>query len=207
MEDTVQTDQSAHRRETKRDAIHAAAIDQFTKRGFAKTSMANIADAAGMSRPALYQYFRDKGDIFASAFVALFDERVEAALAALHESGSTVEQLDGFLQRYEGDLWQRMAASPHTSEILSVKNDEVTAAVTAVVARMWDGLTSWLEPTGADTDTRAAWVEIIRLSPMGFKSDQPSVAAYRRRLSALARGVAADIDAATVCLKHQVDRE
>lgn len=62
---------STRRRASRRDAIHRVAIDQFAERGFAGTSMANIAEAAGMSRPALYQYFRDKDDIFQSAFVVL----------------------------------------------------------------------------------------------------------------------------------------
>ncbi len=49
--------------QSKREAIHRAAIVEFAARGFSGTSMANIAEAAGMSRPALYQYFRNKGDI------------------------------------------------------------------------------------------------------------------------------------------------
>jgi hypothetical protein len=36
---------------------------------------------------------------------------------------------------------------------------------------------------------------VLDLSPKGFKFDQPSVDVYRRRLSTLARTVAADIDA------------
>ena len=62
-------DRTDQRGDPQRRAIHAAAIAQFSERGFSATSMANIADAAGMSRPALYQYFRNKGDIYASAFV------------------------------------------------------------------------------------------------------------------------------------------
>ena len=72
---------SGRRGDPQRRAIHAAAIAQFSEQGFAATSMANIADAAGMSRPALYQYFRNKGDIYASAFVALFNDHVDLALA------------------------------------------------------------------------------------------------------------------------------
>lgn len=187
----------AVRHDAKRAAIHVAAIDQFTERGIARTSMANIAEAAEMSRPALYQYFNDKDDIFASAFVALFEEHVEAALAALHQPGSTYDQVDGMLQRFEGDLWERMAATTHSDEILSAKNEEVTAAVVTVVERLSIGLASYLEEV-ADPETQAEWVDVLRLSPKGFKSDQPSVQVYRQRLSTLARGVAADIDAQVV---------
>lgn len=185
----------AARRGAKRDAIHRAAIEQFAERGFAGTSMAHIADAAGMSRPALYQYFRDKGDIFTSAFVALFEDLVERALWALQQPGSTAEQLDGFLQRYEGDLWERMATSPYAEEIIRSKNDDVVAAVAVVVGRLSAGLAAYLEQRSEDAQARAEWVELLRWSPKGLTYDRPSVDTFRRRLTALARVVAADLDA------------
>jgi AcrR family transcriptional regulator len=184
----------AGRRDAKRDAIHRAAIEQFAQRGFAGTSMANIAEAADMSRPALYQYFRDKNDIFTSAFVALFEELVEQALSALHQPGSTVQQLDGYLQRYEGDLWERMATSPYAEEIVRSKNADVVAAIATVVARLSDGLTAYLEHRSADPRARAELVELLRWSPKGFTYDRPSVEAFRRRLTALARVIAASLD-------------
>ncbi len=157
--------------------------------------MANIAAAAGTSRPALYQYFRNKSDIFESAFVVLFEGLVEHALSALQQPGSTAERLDGFLQRYEGDLWQRIAASPHADEIVKAKDPELVAAVAAVVSRLSDGLNMYLEQHSADTETKAEWIEVLRLSPKGLRYDRPPTEIYRRRLTALARGVAADIDA------------
>jgi AcrR family transcriptional regulator len=184
----------------KRRVIHAAAIDRFSVQGFAATSMADIADAAGMSRPALYQYFRNKEDIFASAFVHLFDVQVERALAELDAPGAIAERLDAFLQRYEGDLWERTSASAHSDEILHAKSAEVVVSIEAVVARLWDGMATFLarEAPGrsrAVVERRAAWLEVLKFSPKGFKFDQPPVEVYRRRLTALASSVAADIAA------------
>jgi AcrR family transcriptional regulator len=184
----------------KQRAIQEAAIDRFSENGFAGTSMADIAAAAGMSRPALYQYFRNKEDIFASAFIHLFDVQVERALAGLAEPGSTAEQLDAFLQRFEGDLWERMFASAHSDEILNAKNAEIVAAIESVVARLWDAMAAYLSRAApgrsrAAVDRRAAWIDVLRFAPKGFKFDRPAIGVYRRRLTALATSVAADIDA------------
>ena len=161
--------------------------------------MANIAEAAGMSRPALYQYFRNKGDIYASAFVALFEEHVELALAALAQPGTAAERLDEFLQRFEGDLWQMMAESPHSEEILGAKNAELAASIAEAVAPLWTGMAHHLTNVApgrsrAMVERRAGWVEVLRFSPRGFMFDRPTVDVYRRRLTALANSIAADID-------------
>jgi len=193
-------DQGDERGAPQRRVIHAAAIAQFSEHGFAATSMADIADAAGMSRPALYQYFRNKRDIFASAFVALFDDHVDRALQALNGNGTTEQGLEGFLQRFEGDLWELMAASEHSEEIMSAKTADTTEEIQRVIARLRGGLAAFLaeaypDRSQAAKDRRAEWAEILEFSPKGFKYDTPSVADYRRRLTALARGVAADIEA------------
>ena len=191
------------RGDARRVAIRAAAVEQFMTHGYAATSMAKIAASAGVSRPALYQYFSDKDDIFASAFASVFEERVDAALAALEAGGDDVFAcLDGVLQRYDGDLWELTAASPHNEELIAAKSEGVARAVGAEVDRLWLAVDSWLADfrPGRDAATkerRAGWRDVLRWSPGGMRYDQPSVAEYRRRLTALARGVAADINATT----------
>lgn len=198
--DEASDDSIVQRGGPQRRAIHVAAIAQISERGFSATSMANIADAAGMSRTALYQYFRNKGDIFSSAFVALFNDHADRALQALDDDGTNAQRLDGFLQRFEGDLWEQMAASEHSEEIMSAKTADTAEEIQYVVARLRSGLATFLAtafPGWNQTATarRAEWAEVLELSPKGFKFDSPDVAVYRRRLTTLARGVAADIDA------------
>jgi AcrR family transcriptional regulator len=180
--------------EGRRSAIHDAAVRVFSAQGFAATSMADIAEAAGMSRPALYQYFRNKQDVFASAFASLFDDAVDRALAELNGSASTAARLDGFLQRFHGDLWERMAGSPHSEELLAAKYRHAAEATSHALERLSAGLDGYLSSTGRDRATRAAWGDLLELSPRGFKLDEPSVETYRHRLTVLARSVAADID-------------
>lgn len=182
----------------RRHLIHDAAIQVFSAQGFAATSMADIASASGMSRPALYQYFKNKGDIFQSAFVALFEQTVERSLEALVAETTVEAQLDGCLQRFEGDLYERMAASPFSAEIMQAKNEHVAEVVPELLGRLRSGLADWLEGvvpgnSAAALDRRASIVDLIRLSPYGFKVDAPTVETYRSRLSVLARTVAAGL--------------
>ena len=67
------------------------------------------------------------------------------------------------------------------------------------VDRLWQAVAAWLEDrhpgrSAAVRERRAGWLDVLRWSPGGMRGDQPSVADYRRRLTALARGVAADIE-------------
>jgi len=181
----------------RRSAIHAAAIAVFSAQGFAATSMADIATAAGISRPALYQYFANKRDIFASAFAALIDEAVDRALAALKAPSSVGEQLDGFLQRFDGDLWEGMAASAHSEEILQTKHELAVDPWAPSVERLHKGLAAYLRRQGAPKARAGEWADLLELSPKGFKIDRPSVTIYRRRLTALANSVAAALTTAT----------
>lgn len=164
--------------------------------------MARIADHAGVSRPALYQYFANKDEIFASAFVALFEGHIERAVAELHADGSVADQLNGFLQRFVGDLWERMAASEHADEIESAKTGDVAAAVGELLAELGRELAAYLATVAPGNNAavkarRQGWMDLLQLSSRGLRADQPTIEIYRDRLRALAQSVAADIGAAT----------
>ncbi len=187
--------------DASRAAIASAAIDVFSARGFARTSMIHIAEAAGMSRPALYQYFANKGDIFECAYTALVEQSADRALAALNEPGSVVDQLDGFLQNFDGAFWERMAASPFGDELIGAKSEYAPNAIGVVMKRVRRALEDYLKlvgPSGrsaALSARRRGWIDLLEFAPRGFKLDRPPIAAYRRRLRALAESIAADLEA------------
>lgn len=181
----------------RRQQVHDAAIAEFSRRGFAATSMADIAAAAGVSRPALYQYFRNKADVFASAFSALLEDAVDRSLAALgrpDDPTTIVDRLDGFLQRFEGDLFERLRSSPFAQELLDAKYEHAADASARALARRHRALVAHLRALDADRARRDAWVDLLELGPSGLKQDAPTVARHRRRLRALATSVAADIE-------------
>lgn len=67
------------RRELVEDQIFAVASKLFAERGFAGVSVQDIADAMGMTRPALYYYFKNKDELLAQ----LVSETTEAPAAEI----------------------------------------------------------------------------------------------------------------------------
>ena len=68
----------------KREAILAAAGHLFFERGYAGTSMEAIAEAAPVSKPTLYNHFRDKNDLFAAVVLERCEQfwgEIEGALS------------------------------------------------------------------------------------------------------------------------------
>jgi AcrR family transcriptional regulator len=55
----------SRRRELVENEIYEQAIRLFAERGFAGTSLQDIADALGITRPALYYYVKNKDDLLA----------------------------------------------------------------------------------------------------------------------------------------------
>jgi AcrR family transcriptional regulator len=78
-----------------RDALIRAALDLFTKRGYAGVGTEEIVARAKVTRGALYHHFSDKRDLFRAVF-----ERVEGELMA--RIGARMEASD--------DPWELMLA-------------------------------------------------------------------------------------------------
>jgi len=67
----------------KARAISDAALKVFRKFGYPRTRMADIAEAAGIGKGTLYEYFRNKADILRFAFDEYFDIFSQGALEAM----------------------------------------------------------------------------------------------------------------------------
>jgi len=61
------------RRESTRQRILATAADVFYRRGIAPVSMDDVADAAGISKPTLYNHFRSRDDLVAESLETVDD--------------------------------------------------------------------------------------------------------------------------------------
>jgi AcrR family transcriptional regulator len=107
----------------RRDAILNAAFERFVNYGFRRTSMEDIANAAGMSRPALYQHFKNKSDIFRAYVEAMTIVMVEEVRQAFSQNGPMDEKLFCALERGFLGPHRKIAATPHGLELLGVNKE------------------------------------------------------------------------------------
>lgn len=88
----------ASEREEKREAVLSAAARAFSQNGYFRTSLDDIAERLGVTKPTLYYYAKSKEDLIA----AVMERGLEQMLAVLpvDPHSSAYEQLRVFLRNY-----------------------------------------------------------------------------------------------------------
>jgi AcrR family transcriptional regulator len=76
----------------KQEKILGAAWPVFLKYGYKRVTMGDIADAAGISRPALYLIFNKKEDVFTAVVRHNSNHRLEEIREALARSGKSAKE-------------------------------------------------------------------------------------------------------------------
>jgi AcrR family transcriptional regulator len=75
----------------RREALLEAAVGVFARYGFRKSSMDEVARAAGVSRQGLYLLFADKEELFRKALNHKLTRQLGAAVLALSRAGEPLE--------------------------------------------------------------------------------------------------------------------
>jgi len=82
----------------KRELILEAALDVFSTHGFRGSTIDQIADAAGMSKPNLLYYFRGKEDMHETLMLRLLETWL-APLRTFDNVGDPLTELRGYIRR------------------------------------------------------------------------------------------------------------
>jgi AcrR family transcriptional regulator len=131
--------------DTKEAAILRAAFECFARYGLRRTSMADIAEGAGMSRPALYLHYSGKEDIFNALVRIHFETSEKAVERVLAKPGPASEVLLAVFHAIDGEAVEAMLNSPHADEILSANGPFTQAAVQEAHARITSHIARWIE--------------------------------------------------------------
>jgi AcrR family transcriptional regulator len=178
----------------RRRQLLDAAVEAFLRFGFKKTSMDDVARAAGVSRQALYLHFANKEALFehgvrhvqqqaqAAAAAALDDEeadledRLVSAFLALH----AVHFVHNTSLEHMGELVAAMSSS--LAEGLAQQQAQFVTHVARVLRQQ--GLVGPGEKPGAKDLART-----LEAAAVGLKHTSTSLAAYREQMVMVVRVV------------------
>jgi AcrR family transcriptional regulator len=136
--------------EERVNRILAAAYECFARHGLRKTTMDDIATAAGMSRPAVYQYIRNKQDAFRRLAAGILDTALGQARAAADAGGTLTQRLDRVLAVKLDTTARLLRDSPHAIELIRANGDLDRAFTAALI----DLLTTTIADAATDADLR-----------------------------------------------------
>src|SRR6478736_7224605 len=106
-----------------RNRILDAAMRVFLRHGFRRSSIEQAAEAAGLTRQALYHHFESKEALFRAVIERLHEEalaaEVAAATAAEKAGGSLADILVASVSAKLGQLAASLDGSPHVEELFS----------------------------------------------------------------------------------------
>src|SRR5262245_16840847 len=93
-----------------RERIFAEAVRLFGARDFSDVSIQDVADAAGVTKAALYYHFQDKVDLYFHALLSRVDAVREAMETAVADGGSLEDRLMRLavmsMERLQSDVYQ-----------------------------------------------------------------------------------------------------
>jgi AcrR family transcriptional regulator len=130
--------------DSRQQAILDSAFRAFATYGFRKTSMDDIAQGAGMSRPAVYLHFKNKEAIVTKLTELYYAAKSVAVAAALTKPGSVSDVFKGAVQAQTEGM-ATILASPHGLEMLDTSksmSSEIISQGEAELARLY---AQWLK--------------------------------------------------------------
>ncbi len=158
--------------------IVESAIQLFIRRGYRGTTLSNVANNAGVSRPTLYAAYGDK----CALFVAAIDYLSNQSLKTMQDSWDACETPDEHMQVYfeaiiipAYDVLQNVNASP---DLITGYNDQGRLAVQNALLAQQDALETVFAPyqdaIGQAGLSLTDLVRLIVLSAAGLKFNADS---------------------------------
>jgi AcrR family transcriptional regulator len=173
----------------RRQRIVAAATQAFSRHGYRRCTMGDIALAAGCSRPALYLHFADKEAVFRALAAVLLADAAAAAAAAWPAGLAVAEGLAAAVLAKDLPLFRLIRSSPHADEIMAESKRLCTDLHDASAAQFASLLEARLAAAGFGD--AAGMARLVVNAAAGIKSaglDERDYVADVTRLAGLVAG-------------------
>jgi AcrR family transcriptional regulator len=131
--------------EAKKQRIVNAAKGVFLKYGYNRVTMSDLADAAGMSRPALYLVFAKKEEVFRGVVRQMAGEISDQVREQVDSIRSPLEKLRLVCELWMVRTFDWMSQSPEAKEIFDNSHEFAQDAVADTMLLFERDLTSVIE--------------------------------------------------------------
>ncbi len=105
-------------KQSKEEKVLTAARDVFLRYGFKRVTMGDLADAAQMSRPALYLIFSSKEEVFRAVITQVFNELLREVHQGLNKYDDVAEMLTFAFEVWCVGPFEIIQASPDAKDLL-----------------------------------------------------------------------------------------
>ena len=138
----------------RRKQLLEVALGVFGERGFHPTSMNDVAEAAGVTKPVLYQHFRSKRDLYREVLTEVGAELLDAITKATAAARSPHEQVElGFIAYF-----RFVAANEAAFRVLfgggTRRDEEFALQVAEVEGAIADAIATLIDVEGLDAAQR-----------------------------------------------------
>ena len=172
----------------KKDQILTAAQQVFSRYGYARTTMGDVAEAAGFSRPALYLLFPGKEELFSAVIRRMNADAFQDVQAGLAACGTLEEKLQFALDRWMAQAYDVAFASPDAEDLFRYSHpamQEVSAEFQAFLADLLRNAASAAPLNATPEDLARA----LFFSVHGFKTAAANGTDLRRMIALQVRVV------------------
>ena len=136
----------------RREAIIAAATDVFLRYGYSRTTMAELAAAAGLSRPTLYETFPGKDDLFAAVIYNLSEQTLERYRVMLRKPGTLGKKLHLFCGDWATHGLKLIERHPDAKDLFDLKFPAVRQMYEDFINFLVDALSEVEHPAKIPTE-------------------------------------------------------
>ena len=106
--------------EERRAQILVAALEVFARQGFHEARMDDIAQASGLSKGALYLYYKSKDAIIGALLTSIFNIAMRSSLTAAREDGTIRDRILEITERFAGEIDRFSRAVPVMLEFYAI---------------------------------------------------------------------------------------
>jgi AcrR family transcriptional regulator len=178
----------------KLEKVFDAASSVFSQYGFRRTSMNDVAQAAGISRPALYLMFENKEDLFRQLARFRQNQAIDLAVAELAQDKPFAECFTQAILIYERVYYEPVSASPHGAELadinLSVASEDMKRGSERLIGYLAQAINDAKRRGEVafqdDALKPRAFVELLMSSIGGQKKSATSIRDFRRKVNNVA---------------------